>query len=81
MSRSRPPKLIEEFIGLKWAELNAFAAMLRPSVRSAAPVGTIEWVTRLGELATLHNLAGCLENVYRRQTGADSVPQRVRCAR
>ena len=81
MSRSRPPKLIEELIGLKWAELNAFAAMLRPSLRSAAPVGPTEWVARLAELATLHNLAGRLEDDYRRHTIADSVPQRVRCAR
>ena len=44
MTRSRPPKLIEDFIDLKWAELDAFALMLRRSSRSAAPVDTIKWV-------------------------------------
>ena len=81
MSRSRPPKLIEDFIDLKWAELDAFALMLRPSSRSAVPVGPIEWVTRLAELANIHNLAGRLEVDYRQLAGTDSVPQRLRCTR
>ena len=66
MPRSRPPKLTEPkliqiFVGLKRVELNAFAAMLRRSLRSTAVVCPIEWVAHLAELATLDNLSGRLE--------------------
>ena len=79
MPRSRPPKLIEPFIALKWAELDTFAAMLRPSLRSAQSAGPIEWVTHFAELATLDDLSGRLEEDCRHLAGADSVPQPIRC--
>ena len=69
-------QLVSGLIALKWAELDALAAMLQPSLRSAAPVAPIEWVARLAELATIHDLAGRLEGDYRQLAGADSVPQR-----
>lgn len=81
MTRSRSPKLIEAFIALKWAELEAFAAMLQPSLRSAQPVAPIEWVTRLAELATLDDLTARLGVECRQLAGADSVPQRARRTR
>ena len=84
MPRSRPPKLtqpklIQIFVALKRVELNAFAAMLRRSLRSTAVVGPIEWVTHLAELATLDDLSGRLEEDCRHLAGADSVPQPIRC--
>lgn len=67
------PILIEEILALKWAELDAFAAMLRPSLRSAKGVDPARWVTHLTGLANLDDLSRSLDEDYRRLANADSV--------
>ena len=72
--------LIEELLALKWAELDDFATMLRPSLRSAKGVDPARWVAHLATLANLDDLSRSLDGDYRRLASADSVPQRLRRA-
>ena len=60
--------MLETLLALKWAELDALAALLTQSpafVRTLARMRPHRWVAHVGELALLNEYSGRLDGDYR----------------